>query len=66
MGCAGLNNTTMIATTQTALLLAEMDEDQAIVNKSCDIDKNLNSIMNEQDLNATGFIVPEDNEVTFL
>ena len=56
----------MIATTQTALLLAEMDEDQAIVNKSCDIHEDLNSIMNEQDLNATGFIVPEDNEVTFL
>ena len=60
-----MNNTTLIATTQTALLLAEMDEDQTVVNKTCHIDNHLNSTVNELDLNATGFIVPEDNEVKY-
>ena len=56
-----LNNTTMIATTQTALLLAEMDGD--LKEKNCDTEKDFNTTINEPDLNATGFILPEDNEV---
>ena len=54
-----LNNTTMMATTQTALLLAEMDED--LKEKSCDMELDVSK--NESDLNATGFILTEDTEV---
>ena len=56
-----LNNTTMIATTQTALLLAEMDGD--LKERNCDAEKHLNTTISELDLNATGFILQEDNQV---
>ena len=54
----------MIATTQTALLLAEMDGEMK--EKNCDTEKYLNTTVNEPDLNATGFILPEDNGVNFV